>query len=161
MSVLFVIIYRLKQPILNSIQVLYCNLICTITLGFIYTIELAEKDIMDIPLKCASKYLVGHFLFLRITLSTIILVTYTIVAVFIATAIKSYPISIQYFLASNTLTCSTYSITLSTHFVYNSIVHLYTFMGNKVAVYSIIITVELQLFITYVLSLNTIIFTMD
>jgi len=64
-------------------------------------------------------------------------------------------------LASNTLTCSACSITLSARFAYNSAVHPRVFMGNKAAVYSVLITVGLQLFITYVPGVNTVIFSMD
>merc|ERR1712151_517108 len=161
LSVLFGMICGLQEPILSPIQVLYCNLICAVTLGFVCAIEPAEKGIMDIPPRRVGKRLVGRYLFLRIVIGTVTLVTCTVGAVFIANSMKDYPLGMQRSLASNTLTCSACSITLSARFAYNSAVHPRVFMGNKAALYSIPITVGLQLFITYVPGVNTVIFTMD
>merc|ERR1712157_380362 len=112
MSVLFGMICGLKQPILSPIQVLYCNLICAVTLGFVCAIEPAEKGIMEIPPRRVGKRLVGRYLFLRIALGTATLVALTVASVFIANFIKqnregiNYPPGMQRSLASNTLTCS-------------------------------------------------------
>ena len=160
LSVLFGMIFGLKQPILTPIQVLYCNLICAVTLGFVCAIEPAEKGIMDIPPRRTGKPLVGCYLFLQIAIGKVTLVACTVGAVFVAAAIKPYPLGMQRSLASNALTCSACSITLSARFAYNSAVHPRVFMGNKAAVYSVLITVALQLFITYVPGVNTIIFSM-
>merc|ERR1719401_1791584 len=73
LSVLFGMICGLEKPILTPIQVLYCNLICAVTLGFVCAIEPAEKGIMDIPPRRVGKRLIGRFLFLRIVLGTVLL----------------------------------------------------------------------------------------
>jgi len=161
LSVLFGMICGLEKPILTPIQVLYCNLICAVTLGFVCAIEPAEKGIMDIPPRRVGKRLVGRTLFLTIAIGTVTLVTCTVASVFIANSIKDYPLGMQRSLASNTLTCSACSVTLSARFAYNSAVHPRVFMGNKASVFSVIITILLQLFITYVPGVNTIIFSMD
>merc|ERR1712176_1329183 len=161
LSVLFGMICGLDKPILSPIQVLYCNLICAVTLGFVCAIEPAEKGIMDIPPRRVGKRLVGRTLFLTIAIGTITLVTCTVASVFIANSIKDYPLGMQRSLASNTLTCSACSVTLSARFAYNSAVHPRVFMGNKASVFSVLITILLQLFITYVPGVNTIIFSMD
>ena len=124
-------------------------------------IEPDEKGIMDIPPRRVGKRLVGRYLFLRIAIGTITLVTCTVAAVFIANSFKPYSLCMQRSLASNTPTCSACSITLSARFAYNSAVHPCVFMGNKAAVCSVLITVGLQLFITYVPGVNTVIFSMD
>merc|ERR1719223_1909393 len=49
MSVLFGLAFGLKQSPLSPIQVLYSNLICAITLGFVATIEPSEEGIMSLP----------------------------------------------------------------------------------------------------------------
>merc|ERR1712048_1289580 len=77
LSVLFGLICGLDDPILTGIQVLYCNLICAATLGFVTAVEPAEEGIMDIPPRRVGKRLIGRFLFLRIALGTVILVTTT------------------------------------------------------------------------------------
>merc|ERR1711957_798213 len=59
--------------ILTSIQVLYCNLICAVTLGFVAAVEPAEDGIMDVPPRRVGKRLIGRYLFLRIILGTALL----------------------------------------------------------------------------------------
>jgi len=73
MSVLFGLLFGLGAP-LNAIQILYSNLICAVTLGFVAAIEPAEQGIMDIPPRRVGKRLIGRFLFLRIALGTFALI---------------------------------------------------------------------------------------
>merc|ERR1719444_238440 len=75
LSVLFGIFFGFSRGqaqndkvILTAIQVLYCNLICAVTLGFIAAVEPAEKGIMDVPPRRVGKRLIGRFLLLRIAL---------------------------------------------------------------------------------------------
>merc|ERR1712176_687569 len=49
MSVLFGMLLGLKESPLSPIQVLYCNLICAVTLGFVTAVEPPEDGIMDQP----------------------------------------------------------------------------------------------------------------
>merc|ERR1712048_551545 len=64
--------------ILTAIQVLYCNLICAVTLGFVAAVEPAEPGIMDIPPRRVGKRLMGRFLLLRIALGTVALTAVTV-----------------------------------------------------------------------------------
>merc|ERR1712238_307484 len=91
LSVLFGIIFGFSRGtsasagvILTSIQVLYCNLICAITLGFVAAVEPTEKGIMDIPPRRVGKRLIGRYLLLRILLGTFVLVTVTVGSALIA-----------------------------------------------------------------------------
>mmetsp|Transcript_9651 Transcript_9651/g.21463 ORF Transcript_9651/g.21463 Transcript_9651/m.21463 type:complete len:1112 (-) Transcript_9651:52-3387(-) len=70
MSVLFGLAIGLEQSPLSPIQVLYSNLICAITLGFVTAIEPAEKGIMKLPPRRIGKRLIGRYLLLRILLGT-------------------------------------------------------------------------------------------
>lgn len=70
MSVLFGLAFGLKQSPLSPIQVLYSNLICAITLGFVAAIEPAEEGIMSLPPRRIGKRLIGRYLLLRILLGT-------------------------------------------------------------------------------------------
>merc|ERR1712100_748311 len=92
MTVLFGLICGLPHTPLTAIQVLYCNLICAVTLGFIAAVEPAEKGIMDVPPRRVGKRLIGRFLFLRIALGTVLLVSATVYGSFWAESImeKSY-----------------------------------------------------------------------
>merc|ERR1719276_815662 len=96
LSVLFGIICGFERGvtqndkvILTAIQVLYCNLICAVTLGFIAAVEPAEKGIMDVPPRRVGKRLIGRYLFLRIALGTILLVFATVYASFWAERIMT------------------------------------------------------------------------
>ena len=82
MSVLFGILFGLAESPLSSIQVLYSNLICAITLGFVSAIEPAEDGIMDFPPRRIGKRLMGRFLFARIMLSTVSLTLLVIFSAF-------------------------------------------------------------------------------
>jgi len=87
MSVLFGLAFGLKQSPLSPIQVLYSNLICAITLGFVAAIEPAEEGIMSLPPRRIGKRLIGRYLLLRILLGTF---TLTLLVVSSAFWLKSY-----------------------------------------------------------------------
>jgi magnesium-transporting ATPase (P-type) len=87
MSVLFGLAFGLKQSPLSPIQVLYSNLICAITLGFVAAIEPAEDGIMSLPPRRIGKRLIGRYLLLRILLGTF---TLTLLVVSSAFWLKSY-----------------------------------------------------------------------
>ena len=82
MSVLFGLMLGLSETPLSSIQVLNCNLICAVTLGFVAAVEPAEDGIMDQPPRRVGKRLIGRFLFLRISIGTNTLVACTVGSVF-------------------------------------------------------------------------------
>merc|ERR1712048_138427 len=171
LSVLAGLIFVSSNPILTPIQVLYCNLICAVTLGFVTAVEPAEDGIMDVPPRIVGKSLIGKFLGLRIIFGTIVLVSFTTLATWIAKRLyedelggfddaKSDLWNLMRAQASNTLTFGACGITVSARFAYNSAVHPRIFFGNKFCWYSIAIVVALQLCITYVPGLNTIVFEM-
>jgi magnesium-transporting ATPase (P-type) len=87
MSVLFGLAFGLKQSPLSPIQVLYSNLICAITLGFVAAIEPAEEGIMALPPRRIGKRLIGRYLLLRILLGT-----FTLTCLVVASSfwLKSY-----------------------------------------------------------------------
>jgi len=166
LSVLFGMICGMKDPILSPIQVLYCNLICAVTLGFVTAVEPAEEGIMELPPRKVGKRLIGRYLFLRILLGTIVLVTVTVGSVFIAIDHgnkigEPYELKMIRSLASNALTISAISVTGSARFAYNSAFHPRFFQGNIFMLYSTIIVIVLQLAITYIPGMNTVIFSMN
>merc|ERR1712194_565587 len=174
MSVLFGMIFGLPQTPLTSIQVLYCNLICAVTLGFVTAVEPAEDGIMDIPPRRVGKRLIGRYLFLRIALGTVTLVACTVGSVFWAKHLylgdipeniengtfKNDILPLMRSQASNTLTFGACSITMSARFAYNNAFGLRTLSGNKYAWYSLAIVAVLQVAITYIPGLNSVIFEM-
>jgi len=165
LSVLFGFVFGMKRSPLTAIQVLYCNLICAVTLGFVCAVEPAEKGIMNQPPRRVGKRLIGRYLFLRIMLGSVVLVATTVSATGWALDRYShleeeemwYKVRSQ---ASNTLTFGAAAITLSTRFSYNSAFHSRLFKGNVYAWYAVFVTAILQFAITYIPKLNTIIFQM-
>jgi len=87
LSVLFGLLFGLKDTPISSIQVLYSNLICAITLGFVSAIEPAEEGIMKMQPRRIGKRLIGRFLLLRILLCTFTLTSLVVGSAFF---LKSY-----------------------------------------------------------------------
>ncbi len=177
LSVLFGIIFGFNRGvaqndkvILTAIQVLYCNLICAVTLGFVAAVEPAEKGIMDVPPRRVGKRLIGRFLFLRIALGTILLVFVTVFSAFWAESIMSAePFNLDIYSrdsinrvhsqASNTLTFGACFVTISARFSYQNSFHPRSLSGFAVIASLSLVTV-LQLAITYIPGLNSIVFAM-
>ena len=159
MSVLFGILCGLKDTPLTPIQVLYCNLICAVTLGFVAAVEPAEEGIMKKPPRRVGKRLIGRFLLLRIIIGTIILVASTVGSVFWVLD-RGYSLDEQRSQALNTLAFASISITLSARFAYNSAFNKRILTGNPLCWYSVSIMAGLQILITYTPGLNSTVFGM-
>ena len=128
---------------------------------------------MNMPPRNPAKRLIGRFLFLRIALGTIVLVTCTVGSVFwvrtwyepaeLDTTSQTYIDDILPLLrsqASNTLTFGACSITMSARFSYQNAFGIRSFYGNKFAWYSLVIVAVLQVAITYIPGLNNVVFQM-
>lgn len=161
MSVLFGMLCGLEKTPLSSIQVLYCNLICAVTLGFVCAVEPAEPGIMNLPPRRIGKRLIGRFLFLRIALGTATLVATTVGSVFIIRDMGGYTLEQQRSQALNTLSFGAISITLSARFAYNSSLHPRLLTGNALCWWSVAIMSALQVLITYTPGMNVTIFSME
>jgi len=82
MTVLFGLIFGMPYSPLTPIQVLYCNLICAVTLGFVLAVEPPEEGIMKQAPRRVGKRLIGRYLLFRIAFATVVLICSTIGAVF-------------------------------------------------------------------------------
>eukprot|EP00522_Entomoneis_paludosa_P008548 CAMPEP_0172440708 /NCGR_PEP_ID=MMETSP1065-20121228/1330_1 /TAXON_ID=265537 /ORGANISM="Amphiprora paludosa, Strain CCMP125" /LENGTH=1067 /DNA_ID=CAMNT_0013189687 /DNA_START=21 /DNA_END=3224 /DNA_ORIENTATION=+ len=160
MSVLFGLLLGLDETPLSAIQVLYCNLICAVTLGFVCAVEPAEDGIMDQPPRIVGKKLIGRFLLLRIVIGTVTLVACTVGSVFWADDL-GYSLEETRSQALNVLSFGAIGITMSARFARKSAFHMRSFRGNALAWWSYAIMSILQVFITYTPGLNDTIFTMD
>jgi magnesium-transporting ATPase (P-type) len=169
LTVLLGLIFGLKKTSLTAIQILYSNLICAVTLGFVTAIEPAEEGIMSMPPRKVGKRLIGRFLFLRIIIGTIALSSCTVGSVFLLKKInphkyapgdeKNEDLEYQRAMAFNALDFGAISVCLSARFSYLSSFHPRIFSGNKYCWYSIAVVVLLQLFTTYVPGVNKWIFS--
>jgi len=179
MSVLFGIATGLAESPLSPIQVLYSNLICAVTLGFVSAIEPAEDGIMDLPPRRIGKRLIGRYLLLRILLATFTLTGCVVASAHwlasknpgmevISNLQKEHALydQMKYFqediraISFNVLDFGAISVTLSARFTYLSSINMRVFKGNKFAWYSVFIVAILQIFCTYVPGVNSIIFQM-
>lgn len=159
MSVLFGLICGLSDTPLTPIQVLYCNLICAVTLGFVAAVEPAEEGIMTKPPRRIGKRIIGRFLLLRIILATVVLVASTVGSVFWVRS-EGYDLEEQRAQALNTLSFGAISVTLSARFAYNSSFHPRLLGGNVICWWSVGVMAGLQIFITYTPGLNETLFGM-
>jgi magnesium-transporting ATPase (P-type) len=159
MSVLFGMILGLDDSPLTPIQVLYCNLICAVTLGFIAAVEPAEDGIMNKPPRRVGKRIIGRFLLLRIIIGTAVLVASTVGAVFWAKDM-GYELEERRSQALNTLSFGAISVSLSARFAYNSALHPRLLTGNPICCYSVGVMAGMQIIITYVPGLNNTVFGM-
>lgn len=157
MTVLFGLIFGLPYSPLTAIQVLYCNLICAVTLGFVTAVEPAEDGIMFNPPRKVGKRLIGRYLLYRLAVGTIILVVVSVGATFWAKGM-GYSEKEQRSQALNTLTFGAISITLSARFAYNSSWHPRILSGNPYCWIAVFIVTVLQLAITYIPGLNSVVF---
>jgi magnesium-transporting ATPase (P-type) len=159
MSVLFGLLCGLSEAPLTPIQVLYCNLICAVTLGFVAAVEPAEDGIMSKAPRKVGKRLIGRFLLLRIIIATAILVASTVGAVFWVRS-EDYSLDEQRSQALNTLSFGAISVTMSARFSYNSALHPRSLGGNAICWYSYGVMAGLQFLITYIPGLNEVVFGM-
>jgi magnesium-transporting ATPase (P-type) len=160
LSVLFGLAFGLQYAPLSPIQVLYSNLICAITLGFVCAIEPAEEGIMTMPPRQVGKRLIGRYLLLRIALGTATLTSCVVGSAFISRYL-GYSLGMQRAAAFNTLNFGAISICVSARFSYNSAIHPRIFEGNPACWYSVAIVAVLQVVCTYTPGLNSVIFTMS
>ena len=158
MSVLFGLLLGLPTSPLSPIQVLYCNLICAITLCLVPAIEPAEEGIMQQPPRKVGKRLIGRLLCLRIAIATMVLVACTVGSVFWADSL-GYSLGMTRSQALNALSFGSVAITASARFSRKSAFSPRSFYGNNLAWWSYSIVVVLQVFITYTPGLNQIVFT--
>lgn len=159
LSVFFGLAFGLAESPLSSIQVLYSNLICAVSLGFVCAVEPAEPGIMDLPPRRVGKRLIGRFLALRILIGTITLTSCVVGSVFWADSL-GYNLEERRSQALNVLNFGAISVTVSARFAYNASFSSKILKGNKYTWYSIVLVVLLQLFITYTPGLNSTVFSM-
>jgi magnesium-transporting ATPase (P-type) len=160
MAVLFGIVFGLPDSPLTGIQVLYCNLVCAVTLGFIAAREPAEEGIMNRPPRAIGKRLIGRVLFLRIAFATTILVATTIGGVFWVRQDYSDDMPVQRSVALNTLSFGAIALSLSARFEYHTSLHPRLLGGNDICWWMVLTMVILQVFITYTPGINNTIFQM-
>lgn len=163
LSVLFGLLVGLPFSPLNAIQVLYSNLICATTLGFVCAIEPAEEGIMKLPPRRVGKFLIGRYMLLRIVFGTLILTFSVIASVFWLESLgeKYDSVMQKSALAFNVLDFGAISITLSSRVFQRSSFCADVMKGTKWTWTAVGIFVILQLAVTYIPGLNTVVFKMS
>ena len=115
---------------------------------------------MDIPPRRVGKRLIGRYLFLRIALGTFILI-FTVIGATFWSRDQGHTLGEQRSQAFNNLDFGAISICLSARFSYNSSIHPRIFKGNKFCWWSVALVAVLQVAITYIPGLNSVIFGME
>lgn len=163
LSVLFGLLFGLPTSPLNAIQILYSNLICATTMGFVCAVEPAEDGIMKLPPRRVGKSLIGRYMFLRIIVGTVTLTGCVVGSVFWlrTLGLDKYDQLAQNALAFNVLDFGAISVTLSARFAHNSSFSTRIFRGNKWCWIAIGLFVTSQLATTYIPGLNTVVFQMS
>jgi calcium-translocating P-type ATPase len=157
--VLFSIILNLPEP-LSVIQVLYVNMITSVTIGLMLAAEPSEAGIMDQPPRRIGKQLIGKKFVWRSIIVSLILVT-SVMASYDYAIILGYTPALARGVAFNTLVFCEMAYALNCRFVKRSSCHPRIFTGNKWCYVSIGIASVLQMFITYTPFVNTRIFSLD
>jgi magnesium-transporting ATPase (P-type) len=189
LSVLVGLLARLPNTPITTIQILYSNFICAVTLGFVCAIEPAESGIMNMPPRRVGKRLIGRYLLLRIVMATIMLTGCVVASALIVDHAKHYDylnicaegyesngkfcyddtgkrfysddrLKMMRSVAFNTLDFGAMSVMMSARFTYLSSIHPRVFKSNQAAVASCAIVTVLQLLLTYTPGLNSFVFSM-
>ena len=154
LTVFFGLALGLAESPMSTIQVLYCNLICACTLGFVTAVEPAEDGIMDQPPRRVGKRLLGRFLLFRIALGTIVLIATSVGSVFWLRAKGGYVLNDTRSECLNVLSFGAISVTASARFYRKSAFHARSFRGNPFAFWAYLVIVVGQVFITYTPGVN-------
>jgi magnesium-transporting ATPase (P-type) len=157
--VLFSIILNLPEP-LSTIQVLYVNMITSITMGLMLAAEPSEAGIMNLPPRRVGKQLIGKKFVWRSIIVSLILVSMVLSAYDYA-IILGYSPALARGVAFNTLVFCEMAYALNCRFVKRSSCHPRVFFGNNWCYVSIAVAGILQMFITYTPFVNTTIFSLD
>jgi magnesium-transporting ATPase (P-type) len=168
LSVLVGLLVRLPNTPITTIQILYSNFICAVTLGFVCAIEPAEDGIMALPPRRVGKRLIGRFLFLRIIVGTVLLTGCVVASAIIVDTIPRYDylnaedrLAMIRAVSFNVLDFGAMSVMMSARFSYNSSFHPRVFKGNPAALASCAIVTVLQIALTYIPGLNSFVFSMN
>jgi magnesium-transporting ATPase (P-type) len=162
------LLVRLPNTPITTIQILYSNFICAVTLGFVCAIEPAEDGIMALPPRRVGKRLIGRFLFLRIIVGTVLLTGCVVASAIIVDTIPRYDylnaedrLAMIRAVSFNVLDFGAMSVMMSARFSYNSSFHPRVFKGNPAALASCAIVTVLQIALTYIPGLNSFVFSMN
>ncbi|EED91014.1 cation transporting ATPase, partial [Thalassiosira pseudonana CCMP1335] len=159
LCVFFGMLVRLPNIPITTIQILYSNFICAVTLGFVCAVEPAEDGIMALPPRRVGKRLIGRYLFLRIILGTVIL-TGCVVGGALIVDRSDDKMMMMRAVSFNILDFGAISVTLSARFAYNSSMTLNILRGNPAVLFSVVTVTVLQVFLTYTPGLNSFVFSM-
>mmetsp|Transcript_18740 Transcript_18740/g.40630 ORF Transcript_18740/g.40630 Transcript_18740/m.40630 type:complete len:1066 (-) Transcript_18740:283-3480(-) len=167
LCVFFGMLVRLPNIPITTIQILYSNFICAVTLGFVCAVEPAEDGIMALPPRRVGKRLIGRYLFLRIILGTVILTGCVVGGALIVDRSGWYDylgeddkMMMMRAVSFNILDFGAISVTLSARFAYNSSMTLNILRGNPAVLFSVVTVTVLQVFLTYTPGLNSFVFSM-
>lgn len=149
LCIFFSYVFSLSAEPLNTKQILYVNMVTAVTMGLMLAVELPEPNIMERPPRRVGKSLVGKMFLWRCFFVASVLVIFVLSSFHWASTRTDYSLKEKQALAMNVLVFGEMGYSLSCRFTKVSSLHPRVFYGNKMAYVSIIVTIILQLFLTY------------
>ncbi|EKX34242.1 hypothetical protein GUITHDRAFT_80735 [Guillardia theta CCMP2712] len=169
LSVFFAYVLRLETVPLTAIQVLYVNMITSVTMGLMLAMEPAEDSIMERPPRRKGKRLFGrmvawHCLFVSACIVTCVLANFDIEMrrheetgvgrrageVLMTTRVKKARAA-----AFNMLVFGEIAYAINCRYLRSTSIRMEIITGNKWCWISILITAVLQVFLTYTPGVNS------
>lgn len=138
---------RVDVP-LSAIQVLYVNLITSVTMGLMLAAEPPEDDIMMKPPRNPNKRLLGKVILWRCFFVASLLIV-LVLGIFAWGKAEGYSKAERQTEAFNVLVFSEIAYSMNCRYIKASSFHVRAFTGNRLVYISVFIAASLQIFLTY------------
>jgi len=152
-SIFWAFVVGMDEQPLTAMQVLYVNLVTACTLGIMLAAEPPEPCVMDRAPRRPGKRLLGKLVLWRCVFVTHLLVV-LVLGGFYWGQVEGLSIALRRAEAFNILVFAEIGYCVTTRFIKASTFHPRALRGNKWAIYSILVTVALQVFLTYTPGVN-------
>ncbi|GBF97304.1 carbonate dehydratase [Raphidocelis subcapitata] len=153
-SVLWAYILGLRESPLTVLQILLVNMVTSTTLGMALAAEPAEPDVMERPPRPANKRLIGKLVIWRM-----LFVSHVIVALVLGSFYwgerQGYSLDVRRAEAFCCLVATQIGYFITCRFLKRTTLHYRVLFGNPLAYASIVLTVGIMVFFTYVPVVNT------
>ncbi|KAI8465790.1 MAG: cation transporting ATPase [Monoraphidium minutum] len=153
-SVMWAYILGLAHAPLTVLQILLVNMVTAMTLGMSLAAEPAEPDVMDRPPRPANKRLVGKLVLWRMVFVSHLIVA-AVLGAFYWGEKQGYSLPQRRSEAFNVLVAAQIGYFITCRFLKATTLHYRVLFGNWVAYVSILLTIGIQMFFTYVPVVNS------
>lgn len=171
--VFFALAFQFQDVPLTAIQILYVNLVTSVTLGLFLAVEPAEVDVMDRPPRRPGKRLIGRLFLWRCVWVSVVMIAFVLGSFYWVGVMQgayppagstlppdfanvTYPAILgrQRAQAMNTLVFAEVAYSLNCRFLVESSAHPRVLRGNRTAWFCVVLMGALQCFTLYVPGVN-------